>query len=80
MTARVERVRSDGNWILGDPDVIPERGMLLAYHPVEAAPLPDFPGWETPEYGFALNYDGPLILCMSYYPVRRPPAVQLSLF
>lgn len=76
----VERVRSDGNWIVGDPEVIGERSMLLAYHPVDADPLPNLPGWETPQYGFSLNYDGPMILCMSYHPVRRLPAVQLSLF
>lgn len=85
MRARCDRVRSDGNWISGDPDHPgtpgKEGSMLLAYHLVGADPLPDFPGWDTPRYGFARPAPGNLtVMCMTYHPTRRPAPVQLSLF
>lgn len=87
--AQVERVRNDGNWIVGDPlDTAPipwridgrtVQGVprLLVHHDVRGGALPDFPGWETPRFGFST---GPGQLFMEYVPVRVPAPVQMSIF
>lgn len=92
----VDRVRNDGNWIVGDPadtylrpwriDGRTVQGVprLLLYHDVKGAPPPDVPGWKTPRYGFLLNNDGPRTMFMEYTPVvcrdRNAKPVQLALF
>lgn len=87
--AQVERVRSDGNWIAGDPlDTAPipwgidgrtVQGLprLLVHRNTSGGPLPDFPGWETPRFGFEV---GPGQIFMEYVPKRVPAPVQTSIF
>ncbi len=60
LESQVERVRNDGNWIIGDPLDAATRPAgtndtpwaypprLYARHIIDGAPLPAFPGWETP--------------------------------
>ena len=87
--AQVERVRSDGNWIAGDPrDTAPipwridgrtVQGLprLLVQRHIKGGPLPDFPGWQTPRCGFDI---GPRHIFMEYVPERVPAPVQTSIF
>lgn len=75
--AQVERIRSDGNWIVGDPLDTATRPKgtngtpwaypprLMALHQIDGAPLPDIPGWEKPRLGFRDCYG---VMIMQYEP------------
>lgn len=80
----VDRVRNDGNWIVGDPadtylrpwkiDGRTVQGVprLHLYHEIGGGPVPDVPGWKTPRFGFelCLAVDDPRrVMFMEYTPV-----------